>query len=271
MADLQLQDIIKPENRVYGKSKVLTDKPMHYCYGCSHGVVNKLIAEVIEEMGIQDKTVGVSPVGCAVFMYDYIDVDFMEAAHGKAPAVATGYKRTNPDKYVFTYQGDGDLAAIGTGETFHAVNRGENIVMIFINNAIYGMTGGQMAPTTMLGQVTATTPYGRDVDLNGYPLKITELLAQLPGAAYVTRQSVHTPANVRKCKKAIRKAFENSAKKIGTSFVEVVSTCNSGWKIDPVASNKWMEENMFPFYPLGDLKDSERLDTEQYKVQKLKK
>ena len=271
MADLQLQDIIKPENRVYGKSKVLTDKPMHYCYGCSHGVVNKLIAEVIEEMGIQDKTVGVSPVGCAVFMYDYIDVDFMEAAHGKAPAVATGYKRTNPDKYVFTYQGDRDLAAIGTGETFHAVNRGENIVMIFINNAIYGMTGGQMAPTTMLGQVTATTPYGRDVDLNGYPLKITELLAQLPGAAYVTRQSVHTPANVRKCKKAIRKAFENSAKKIGTSFVEVVSTCNSGWKIDPVASNKWMEENMFPFYPLGDLKDSERLDIEQYKVQKLKK
>lgn len=271
MADLQLQDIIKPENRVYGKSKVLTDKPMHYCYGCSHGVVNKLIAEVIEEMGIQDKTVGVSPVGCAVFMYDYIDVDFMEAAHGKAPAVATGYKRTNPDKYVFTYQGDGDLAAIGTGETLHAVNRGENIVMIFINNAIYGMTGGQMAPTTMLGQVTATTPNGRDVDLNGYPLKITELLAQLPGAAYVTRQSVHTPANVRKCKKAIRKAFENSAKNIGTSFVEVVSTCNSGWKIDPVASNKWMEENMFPFYPLGDLKDSERLDTEQYKVQKLKK
>lgn len=271
MADLQLQDIIKPENQVYGKSKILTDNAMHYCYGCSHGVVHKLIAEVIEEMGIQDKTVGVSPVGCSVFMYDYLNVDFMEAAHGKAPAVATGYKRTNPDKYVFTYQGDGDLAAIGTGETLHTVNRGENIVMIFINNAIYGMTGGQMAPTTMLGQVTATTPYGRDVDLNGYPLKITELLAQLPGAAYVTRQSVHTPANVRRCKKAIRKAFENSAKNIGTSFVEVVSTCNSGWKITPVEANKWMEENMFPFYPLGDLKDSEHDDLEQYKVQKLKK
>ncbi|HNW50591.1 MAG TPA: thiamine pyrophosphate-dependent enzyme [Prolixibacteraceae bacterium] len=271
MAEIQLQDIIKPENKVYGKSKVLTDKTMHYCYGCSHGVVHKLVAEVIEEMGIQDKTIGISPVGCSVFMYDYLNIDFLEAAHGKAPALATGYKRTNPDKYVFTYQGDGDLAAIGTGETFHAVNRGENIVMIFINNAIYGMTGGQMAPTTLVGQVTSTTPRGRDVELNGYPLKITELLAQLPGAAYVTRQSVHTPANVRKCKKAIRKAFENSAKNIGTSFVEVVSTCNSGWKIDPVAANKWMEENMFPFYPLGDLKDSTRDDVNNFVVQKLKK
>jgi 2-oxoglutarate/2-oxoacid ferredoxin oxidoreductase subunit beta len=271
MSEIQLQDIIKPENKVYGKSTILTDKTMHYCYGCSHGVVHKLVAEVIEEMGIQDKTIGISPVGCSVFMYDYLNIDFLEAAHGKAPALATGYKRTNPDKYVFTYQGDGDLAAIGTGETFHAVNRGENIVMIFINNAIYGMTGGQMAPTTLIGQVTSTTPYGRDIDQNGYPLKITELLAQLPGAAYVTRQSVHTPANVRKCKKAIRKAFENSAKKIGTSFVEVVSTCNSGWKIDPVEANKWMEENMFPFYPLGDLKDSERDSADKYQVQKLKK
>jgi 2-oxoglutarate ferredoxin oxidoreductase subunit beta len=271
MADLQIQDIVKPENKVYGKSKILTDNAMHYCYGCSHGVVHKLIAEVIEEMGIQEDTIGISPVGCSVFMYDYLNIDWLQAAHGRAPALATGYKRTNPKKYVFTYQGDGDLAAIGTAETMHAVNRGENIVMIFINNAIYGMTGGQMAPTTMLGQVTATTPYGRDVELNGYPLKITELLAQLPGAAYVTRQSVHTPANVRKCKKAIRKAFENSAKNIGTSFVEVVSTCNSGWKIDPVESNEWMVENMFPFYPLGDLKDSEHDDLEQYKVQKLKK
>jgi 2-oxoglutarate/2-oxoacid ferredoxin oxidoreductase subunit beta len=271
MADLQLQDIIKPENKVYGKSKILTDNTMHYCYGCSHGVVHKLIAEVIEEMGIQENTIGISPVGCSVFMYDYLQIDWLQAAHGRAPALATGYKRTNPAKYVFTYQGDGDLAAIGTGETFHAVNRGENIVMIFINNAIYGMTGGQMAPTTLVGQVTSTTPYGRDVDRNGYPLKITELLAQLPGAAYVTRQSVHTPANVRKCKKAIRKAFENSAKNIGTSFVEVVSTCNSGWKIDPVESNKWMEENMFPFYPLGDLKDGAREDVQNYVVQKLKK
>lgn len=268
---LKIEDIIKPENRVYEKTSVLTDIPMHYCYGCSHGVVHKLIAEVIDEMGIQEDTIGISPVGCAVFAYNYIDIDWMQAAHGRAPAVATGYKRVNPEKYVFTYQGDGDLAAIGTGETIHAVNRGENIVIIFINNAIYGMTGGQMAPTTMVGQATATTPYGRDIDLNGYPLKITELLAQLPGAAYVTRQSVHTPANVRKCKKAIRKAFENSAKNIGTSFVEVVSTCNSGWKQTPVESNKWMVENMFPFYPLGDLKDSEREKPDEYLVQKLKK
>lgn len=268
---LRIEDIIKPENKVYGKTSVLTDVPMHYCYGCSHGVVHKLIAEVIEEMDIQEETIGVSPVGCAVLAYNYLDIDWMQAAHGRAPAVATGYKRVNPKKYVFTYQGDGDLAAIGTGETMHAVNRGENIVIIFINNAIYGMTGGQMAPTTMLGQATATSPYGRDIDLNGYPLKITELLAQLPGAAYVTRQSVHTPGNVRKCKKAIRKAFENSAKNIGTSFVEVVSTCNSGWKQTPEESNKWMEENMFPFYPLGDMKDSERDTADEYLVQKLKK
>lgn len=271
MAELQINDIIKPENKVYGKSKIMTDKPMHYCYGCSHGVVHKLVAEVIEEMGIQEKAIGVAPVGCSVFMYNYLDIDWMEAPHGRAPALATGYKRVCPEKYVFTYQGDGDLAAIGTAETMHAVNRGENIVMIFINNAIYGMTGGQMAPTTMIGQTTATSPYGRDVDRNGYPLKITELLAQLPGAAYVTRQSVHTPGNVRKCKKAIRKAFENSAKNIGTSFIEVVSTCNSGWKVTPVEANNWMEENMFPFYPLGDIKDGQREEAENYSVQKLKK
>lgn len=271
MDELLVKDIIKPENLVYGKSKIMTSTPLHYCYGCSHGVVHKLIAEVIEEMGIQEDTIGIAPVGCSVMMYYYLDIDWLQAPHGRAPALATGYKRLNPKKYVFTYQGDGDLAAIGTGETMHAVNRGENIVMIFINNAIYGMTGGQMAPTSLVGQVTSTTPYGRDVELNGYPLRITELLAQLPGAAYVTRQSVHTPANVRKCKKAIRKAFENSAKNIGTSFVEVVSTCNSGWKIDPVQSNEWMVENMFPFYPLGDLKDSERDSAEKYQVQKLKK
>ena len=271
MTTLTVEEIIKPKNLVYKKSSILTDTPMHYCYGCSHGVVHKLIAEVIEEMDIQEDVVGVSPVGCSVMAYYYLDIDWMQAAHGRAPAVATGYKRVNPKKYVFTYQGDGDLAAIGTAETMHAVNRGENIVIIFINNAIYGMTGGQMAPTTMIGQVTSTSPYGRDVDINGYPLKITELLAQLPGAAYVTRQSVHTPGNVRKAKKAIRKAFENSAKNIGTSFVEIVSTCNSGWKIDPVESNKWMEENMFPFYPLGDLKDGTREDTDQFSVQKLKK
>lgn len=261
-----IQNIIKPENLVYQKSPVLTDKVMHYCPGCSHGVVHKIIAEVIDEMGIQEDTIGVSPVGCSVFAYNYIDIDWHEAAHGRAPAVATGVKRVFPNKFVFSYQGDGDLAAIGTAETMHAVNRGENIVMVFINNAIYGMTGGQMAPTTMVGQVTATTPFGRDVALNGYPLKITELIAQLPGAAYVTRQSVQTAAAVKKTKKAIRKAFEVQANKKGTAFVEVVATCNSGWKISPVDSNKWMEEHMFPFYPLGDLKDGEKEDPEALKM-----
>ena len=228
---------------------------MHYCPGCSHGVVHKIIAEVIEEMGIQDKTIGISPVGCSVFAYNYLDIDWQQAAHGRAPALATATKRLYPDKYVFTYQGDGDLASIGTAEIMHACNRGENIVVIFINNAIYGMTGGQMAPTTLLGMKTATTPYGRDAKLNGFPLKITELIAQLEGTCYVTRQSVHTAAAVRKAKAAIRKAFENSAKDKGTSFVEIVSTCNSGWKLSPVKANEWMVEHMFPFYQLGDLKD----------------
>ncbi|HPX79953.1 MAG TPA: thiamine pyrophosphate-dependent enzyme [Bacteroidales bacterium] len=252
---MDVKDIIKPENFVYGKSKVLTDTVMHYCPGCSHGVVHKLLAEVIEEMDIQDKTIGISPVGCAVFAYKYINIDWQQAAHGRAPALATATKRLYPDKYVVAYQGDGDLASIGTAEIIHACNRGENIVIIFINNAIYGMTGGQMAPTTLLGMKTATTPYGRRADLNGYPLKITELIAQLEGTCYVTRQSVHTPASARKTKKAIRKAFENSAQKKGTSLIEIVSTCNSNWKLSPVKANEWMVENMFPFYPLGDLKD----------------
>jgi len=252
---MDLKDIIKPENRVYSKSPLLTDNVMHYCPGCSHGTVHKLIAEVIEEMGIQEKTIGISPVGCSVFAYNYLDIDWQQAAHGRAPALATATKRLHPEKYVFTYQGDGDLASIGTAEVMHACNRGENIVMIFINNAIYGMTGGQMAPTTLLGMKTATTPYGRDAKLNGNPLKITELIAQLDGTCFVTRQSVHNPANVRKAKKAIRKAFENSMMDKGTSFVEIVSTCNSGWKLSPVKSNEWMVENMFPKYPLGDIKD----------------
>ncbi len=262
MADI---DIIKDENIVYKKSKVLTDNEMHYCPGCSHGVVHKLVAEVIEEMGIQNKTIGVSPVGCSVFAYNYIDIDWQEAAHGRAPALATAIKRLMPDKYVFTYQGDGDLASIGAAEILHACNRGENITVIFINNAIYGMTGGQMAPTTLVGMKTATSPYGRDIDLNGYPLKMTELVAQLPGTCYVTRQSVHTPATVRKCKKAIRKAFENQEKKIGTSFVEVTSTCNSGWKVSPVEANNWMADHMFKFFEQGDLKDAERDNPDDYK------
>lgn len=255
---MDIKDIIKPENLVYEKPKLLTDNTMHYCPGCTHGVIHRLVAEVIEDLNIEEKTIGVSPVGCSVFAYNYIDIDWQEAAHGRAPAVATGIARVNPDKVVFTYQGDGDLASIGTAEIMHACNRGENIVVIFINNAIYGMTGGQMAPTTLLGQVTATTPCGRDLDRNGYPLKITELIAQLPGTSYVTRQSAHTPATARKCKKAIKKAFQNAMNKKGTSFVEVVSTCNSGWRQTPVEANVWMEENMFPFYPVGDMKDAER-------------
>ncbi len=249
------EEIKEKGQKVYSKPDLLNDKPMHYCPGCSHGVVHKLVAEVIKEMGVENNCIGVAPVGCAVFAYAYIDIDWIEAAHGRAPAVATGASRLNPDVLVFTYQGDGDLAAIGTAETIHAANRGENIAIIFINNAIYGMTGGQMAPTTLEGQKTATTPYGRRVDLNGYPLKISNLLAQLDGTCYVTRQSVHTPANVRKAKAAIRKAFENSLAKRGTSVVEIVSTCNSGWKMTPEKANKWMEENMFAAYPLGDLKN----------------
>ncbi|HOP03653.1 MAG TPA: thiamine pyrophosphate-dependent enzyme [Tenuifilaceae bacterium] len=250
----EVKDIIKEENLVYSKSKVLTDKVMHYCPGCSHGVVHKLVAEVIEELGIQDKTIGVSPVGCSVLAYNYLSIDWQQAAHGRAPALATAAARLMPDKYVFTYQGDGDLASIGTAEIIHACNRGENIVVIFINNAIYGMTGGQMAPTTIEGMPTSTSPYGRDVKLAGYPLKITELVAQLPATNFVTRQSVHTPGAVRKCKKAILKAFENIGQKKGTQFIEVVSTCNSGWKLTPVKSNEWMVENMFPVYPIGDIK-----------------
>ena len=234
-------DIIKPENLVYKKPALLKDVTMHYCPGCSNSTVHKIVCEVIEEMGAEEFTIGVAPVGCAVFAYNYIDVDMIEAAHGRAPAVATAIKRLQPDKLVFTYQGDGDLAAIGTCEAIHAANRAENIAIIFINNAIYGMTGGQMAPTTLIGQKTATTPYGRRVDLNGYPLAISPIIAQLDGSCYVPRQSVHTPAAVRKAKAAIRKAFENSLAGKGTSLVEIVSTCDSGWKLSPVEANKWME------------------------------
>ena len=229
------EEIIKPENLVYKKPTLMNDNAMHYCPGCSHGVVHKLIAEVIEEMGMEDKTVGISPVGCAVFAYNYLDIDWQEAAHGRAP----------------------DLACIGTAETIHALNRGENITIIFINNAIYGMTGGQMAPTTLVGMKSSTCPYGRDVELHGYPLKITEIAAQLEGTAYVTRQSVQSVPAIRKAKKAIRKAFENSMNGKGSNLVEIVSTCSSGWKMTPEKANKWMEEHMFPFYPLGDLKDKE--------------
>lgn len=255
---MKREDIIKPENLVYRRTPVLTDNTMHYCPGCGHGTTHRLVAEVIEEMGIQDHTIGIAPVGCSVLAYNYFDVDFIEAAHGRAPALATAIKRLKPDHFVFTYQGDGDLAAIGTGETIHACNRGENIVIIFINNGIYGMTGGQMAPTTLEGMKTATSPYGRDLSIMGNPLKITELVAQLPGTYYVTRQAVYTPALVRKCKKAIRTAFENQKLNKGVSFVEVVSNCNSGWKLPAVKANQWLEENMLKFYPLGDIKVPEK-------------
>ncbi len=250
------QDIIRPENKVYARPALLNENNMHYCPGCSHGVVHKLIAEVLEEMGLADKAIGIAPVGCAVFAYNYVDIDWIEAAHGRAPAVATAVKRLDPTRMVFTYQGDGDLAAIGTCEAIHAANRAENIAIIFINNGIYGMTGGQMAPTTLEGMKTSTTPYGRRVELNGYPLAITNLMTQLDGTCYVTRQAVHTPAAVRKTKAAIRQAFSNSMDGRGTSVVEVVSTCASGWKMTPVQANKWMEENMFAKYPLGDLKNT---------------
>jgi 2-oxoglutarate/2-oxoacid ferredoxin oxidoreductase subunit beta len=248
------QDIISAENLIYKRTSLLTDKPFSYCPGCGHGVVNKVIMEVVDEMGIQSETIGIAPVGCSVFAYDFMNIDMQQAAHGRAPALATGIKRCWPDKYVFTYQGDGDLAAIGTAETIHACNRGENIAVFFVNNGIYGMTGGQMAPTTLEGMRTSTSPYGRDISLMGNPLKITEMIAMLAGTYFVSRHSVHTPANVRKLKKAVRVAFENQKLKKGLSFIEIVSNCNSGWKMTPADANKWMEENMFPFYPLGDIK-----------------
>ena len=254
------KELIKEENLVYQRTKLLTDDVMHYCPGCGHSTTHRLIAEIIEEMGIQSETIGVAPVGCSVLMYNYLDVDMQEAAHGRAPALATAIKRLLPEKYVFTYQGDGDLAAIGTAETIHACNRGENITMIFINNGIYGMTGGQMAPTTLVGMKSSTTPYGREVSQMGNPIKMTDIVVNLPGTYFVSRQSVHTPGNVRKAKKAIRKAFEYQALNKGTCFVEIVSNCPSGWKMTPVESNKWMADNMLPFYPLGDLKVPEKQD-----------
>ena len=248
------EEIIKRGELVFKKTKLMTDANLSYCPGCGHGVAHRITMEVIEELGLEEQTIGIAPVGCSVLAYEFMNVDMQEAAHGRAPAVATGIKRVYPDKTVFTYQGDGDLAAIGTAETIHACNRGENITIIFINNGIYGMTGGQMAPTTLPGMKSSTSPYGRDTHMMGYPLKITELIAQLPGAAYVTRQAVHKPGLVRKAKKAIKKAFELQQENKGTTFVEIVSNCNSGWKMTPVEANEWLDKNMLDFYPLGDLK-----------------
>lgn len=241
---------------VFERPKALLDVPTHYCPGCTHGIIHRLIAEVIDELGILDKTIGIAPVGCSVLAYDYFACDMFEAAHGRAPAVATGIKRTNPDKVVFTYQGDGDLAAIGTAEIVHAATRGENITTIFVNNCIYGMTGGQMAPTTLLGQVTETTPYGRDHKLAGYPIRVSEMLSTLTGACYVERVSVDSVPNVIKAKKAIKKAFENQLEGKGFSLIEVLSICPTNWGLSPQESFKWLRENMMPFYTLGVKKDT---------------
>ncbi|MBO5432832.1 MAG: 2-oxoglutarate oxidoreductase [Clostridia bacterium] len=241
---------------VFEKPKTLTDATLHYCPGCTHGIIHRLVAEVIDELGIDGRTIGVAPVGCSVMAYDYFTCDFIQAPHGRAPAVATGVKRADPENnIVFTYQGDGDLAAIGTAETVHAAARRENITVIFVNNAIYGMTGGQMAPTTLPGQVTQTSPYGRDVNTVGYPVKVCELLSNVDGAAYLERVAVNNPSNVRKAKAAIKKAFQNQIDGKGFSLVEVVSTCPTNWGMTPVKALQWLEENMLPYYPLGVYKD----------------
>lgn len=233
----------------------LLDVPTHYCPGCTHGVIHRLVAEVMDELNIMDKTIGVAPVGCSVLAYDYFACDMFEAAHGRAPAVATGIKRTHPDSVVFTYQGDGDLAAIGTAEIVHAATRGEKITSIFVNNCIYGMTGGQMAPTTLPGQVTETSPYGRDVNLAGYPIRVSEMLSTLEGAYYIERVSVDSVPNVIKAKKAIKKAFEYQLEGKGFTLIEVLSICPTNWGLNPQESFKWLRENMIPYYPLGVKKD----------------
>jgi 2-oxoglutarate ferredoxin oxidoreductase subunit beta len=253
-AEITPEEIIKKGKIVFQKTELMNACTLSYCPGCGHGVAHRLVMEVVDEMGIGSETIGVAPVGCSVLAYEFMNIDMQQAAHGRAPAVATGIKRVFPEKYVFTYQGDGDLAAIGTAETIHACNRGENIVIIFVNNGIYGMTGGQMAPTTLAGMKSSTSPYGRVVETMGYPLKITEMVAMLPGVAYATRQAVHEAKHIRKAKKAIRKAFENQRDNKGTSIVEIVSNCNSGWKMSPVESNKWLDKNMLEYFPLGDIK-----------------
>jgi len=241
---------------VFQPTKALLDVPTHYCPGCTHGIIHRLIGEVLEELNVIDKTIGVAPVGCSVLAYDYFACDMFEAAHGRAPAVATGIKRSNPDKVVFTYQGDGDLAAIGTAEIVHAATRGENIVTIFVNNCIYGMTGGQMAPTTLPGQVTETSPYGRDVKLQGHPIRVSEMISTLDGACYVERVSVDNVPHVNKAKAAIKKAFQNAIAGKGFSMVEVLSICPTNWGLSTQESLGWLRDNMMPFYTLGVKKDT---------------
>ncbi len=240
---------------VFDKPHALTDTPFHYCPGCTHGIIHRLVAEVIDELGLEDTTVGIAPVGCSVFAYNYFNCDMIEAPHGRAPAVATGVKRANPDLTVFTYQGDGDLAAIGTAETVHVGTRGENLTIIFVNNAIYGMTGGQMAPTTLIGQVSTTSPYGRIKELQGNPIRVCEMMATLDGVAYAERVSVDCVKNVLAAKKAIKKGFENQMNKKGLSIIEVLSTCPTNWGLSPEKSLEWLRENMMTHYPLGVYKD----------------
>ena len=242
---------------VFKRPESLTDAKFHYCPGCTHGIIHRLVAECLDEMNIREKAVGICPVGCSVLAYEYFNCDMLEAAHGRAPAIATAIKRLKPDCFLFTYQGDGDLASIGMGEIVHASARGEKISVFFINNTLYGMTGGQMAPTTLLGQVATTCPYGRKVENEGYPVKMAELLAGNEGSAYISRVAVNSPANVVKAKKAIKKAFETQAKGLGFSMVEILSTCPTNWGLNPVDAMKWMEDNMIPYYPLGEFKVKE--------------
>jgi 2-oxoglutarate ferredoxin oxidoreductase subunit beta len=242
------------EKLVYQRPESLTQMHTHYCPGCTHGISHRLVAEVLDELGMRERTIGIAPVGCSVLAYYYFNMDFAEAPHGRAPAMATGMKRSNPDRIVFTYQGDGDLAAIGTGEIVHAAGRGENITVIFINNAIYGMTGGQMAPTTLEGQRTSSSPMGRDIALAGHPLRMSEMLSTLDGVAYIARGSLHDVKHIRRAKKAIRTAFQVQEANLGFSMVELLSTCATNWKMDPVDSMSWLEANMIPFFPLGEYK-----------------
>lgn len=246
---------LKDKEILFKPTKGMLDVPTHYCPGCTHGIIHRLVGEVLEELDIVDKTIGVAPVGCSVLAYEYFACDMFEAAHGRAPAVATGIKRANPDKIVFTYQGDGDLAAIGTAEAVHIAARGEKIVTIFVNNCIYGMTGGQMAPTTLPGQVTETSPYGRDVATQGYPIRFSEMIAQLDGSYYIERVSVDKVAAVAKAKKAIKKAFQNAIDGKGFNLIEVLSTCPTNWGLSTEESLNWLRENMIPYYPLGVKKD----------------
>ena len=240
---------------VFDKPKSLTDAPLHYCPGCTHGIIHRLVAEAIDSLGIEGITVGVAPVGCAVFAYNYFSCDMVEAAHGRAPAVATGLKRAEPGNIIFTYQGDGDLASIGMAETVHAAARNENITVVFVNNAIYGMTGGQMAPTSLPGQITQTSPYGRDTSARGFPVRACEMLSQVDGAEYIERVAVNNVKNVKSAGRAIKKAFENQMNGKGFSLIEVISSCPTNWGLTPQKALEWVEEKMIPYYPLGVYKD----------------